>query len=214
MKTNPIRLSLFPCTIFALMGSSGCWPGPTLLKEMPTALDLVINDQETFSDADHPLKGVIPGTVIGNPDQLDGCWGRVEPETNPDSGNSWLEGEILIVALSDSSVRRELIQGLNGTNLDFFDVPYVRVFYEHIDSVEPDSILRTIERVEFGELQDDGTFRNSFHAQLGAEIDTGPTYSRPYTVDGDFLIIAEPNSGIATSDSDKVDYYYRFACPE
>ncbi len=42
--------------------------------EVPELVERVLADPDAFSDADHPLIGTTPGTILDDLDTLEGCW--------------------------------------------------------------------------------------------------------------------------------------------
>lgn len=65
-------------TIVAASSLGGC-PGLNQVgvpTSFPATVMVVEANKEQFSMADHPLKGVTPGTVLDELSSIDGCWGR------------------------------------------------------------------------------------------------------------------------------------------
>ena len=57
------------------------------LQAIPTELQFVLDNRELFGVDEHPLRGIVLGTVIAPPASLDGCWARIETERLPGDGS-------------------------------------------------------------------------------------------------------------------------------
>lgn len=89
---NPRYVRLTLTLLLVAFGLAGCEvPFAVEPKELPGALERVIDDSASFDADANPLHGVEAGTVIDPLEKLDGCWGGYAKSTTLINGRPAVE---------------------------------------------------------------------------------------------------------------------------
>lgn len=185
------------------------------LMETPVELQIVLDDEETYTIEDHPLAEVVPGESRDSADFLQGCWGRVDTERmygNP--GVTEVVAEAMRIDLRDGaeSWETETLRGLEGRDCLVDDRPLMQRFLATVIAVDDSSarIRKTVVQAAGQNATGTLTLHEAGLAELAAEATE--ELDIYYTVDGDFLITSSLGFDPDDPDLDDTDLWIRFDC--
>jgi len=173
-------------------------------KEIPAALQRVIDDGGAFAEDANPLHAVEPGAVIDSLDNLDGCWGSYAKSTTLINGQPAVEvWDVLIVDWEAQTITRWTLQR-DALGL----LPLLVRSEGPFEAVAEGAIEWRVERIyssdpQTGDLQEE---------DLGAG--DAPSLRLLVTLNGGYARLQYPGEDGTYSDDTQALYLTRFDCAD
>jgi hypothetical protein len=185
------------------------------LSTIPGDLQYVLDNRATFELSDHPLRNVLPGTVLEPLDALNGCWGRVETESLGDDGSFiWVVAEAWRIDLDAETLDEHIIKGLDGTPCFSDDRPIVQSFQDTTLQTGSQRVtVRTDNGLAAG-LDDDGGLSRHELGTVGAALSIERERFFYFSVQTDYLVTSEEQYNPEEPLVDDLDFWVRFPCPQ
>ncbi len=190
------------------------------LQEIPVELQSVLDDVGTFTiDLSHPLRAVEPGTVVDSDEStvewLNGCWGRVETERQFDAAETdMVVAEAWRVDLREGaeSVDTYIYHGVDGVPCRVDTRPFLQAVHYSVTSTDDGQLALHKDSVQAAGVDDDGGLSLHRAAAASAASADAVDLTILFSVDGNFLVTAEPGYDPAAPDANDLDLWIRFDC--
>lgn len=190
------------------------------LQEVPVELQTVLDDVGTFTiDLSHPLRNVEPGTVVDSEesgvDWLNGCWGRIETERQfDDAETDMVVAGAWRVDLREGAqtVDAYIYSGVDGVPCRVDPRPFIQAIHYSVVSTDDGQLVLHKESVQAAGVDDDGTLSLHRAAAAAAASADDVDLTVAFSVDGNYLVTAEPDYDPENPSPADLDLWIRFDC--